>query len=208
MAIFGDYLLAPNRHDPNQLSLWNLRTLEILKETFLQPPNHLPHTHLIIQNELIVIGFDDGEIQVYDLRTFDFVSRTKIFNEPIFALCNFRGFIVVGGGKDLVVILSIQGHQIQTIKYKELVSIGVSSITSIGTDFIAVGCWDGRVRILNQEFEEMFTLTFHEHSITCLHSTKLDCVNPRRIHNISQTVLFTGSQDCNIGLWDFSGIQH
>lgn len=206
MAIFGDYVLAPSKQDPNQLTIWNLRTPEICKREFFHFHNHLPHIHLIINGEFIVIGFDNGEIQVYDLKTFELISTVNVFDEPVFALCHFKDFIIVGGGTNLIVILSIQGRQIQLVGCKNIISTGVSSIASIGTDFVAVGCWDGRVRILNHEFEEEFALIFHEHSITCLYFATLDCVNPRRIHNISQKVLFTGSQDCNIGVWDFGRI--
>lgn len=206
MAIFGDYVLAPSKRDPNQLSIWNLKTDEIVKEGIFQSQGCLPHTHLLIKRELIIIGFDNGEIHVHDLKTFELISKIKIFGEPVFALCHFRDFIVAGGGADLIAILSIHNRKIQLVEFKNIISTGVSSITSIETKFVAVGCWDGRVRILNHEFEEILVLTFHEHSITCLYFTKLDCVDPRRIRNTPQRVLLTGSQDRNIGVWDFDTI--
>ena len=140
MVVYNGCVLAPDKQDPNQLSIWSMETCRLLRRHILPPHGHLPHSRVLLGDEFIVIGFDGGEVRVYNLNTFELVSSAKALDEPVFALCHFKDHIIAGGGTDMIANPSIQLGQVKLIECKNIISAGVSSIASVDADFITV-CW-------------------------------------------------------------------
>ena len=141
----------------------------------------------------ILVGYEDGSIALWDLRTNKMAARLKVHEESIMCM-DFsseigRGFS--GSPDENLISWTIDGDQIKTSSNVAVKNPGFNDIV-IRKDgkIVATAGWDKQIRIFGcKKLKPLAILSYHKDSINCLTFSE-------------DNILACGSKDQHISLWD------
>ena len=152
-------------------------------------------------HNLLLVGYESGDIYLWDLVKATRVSQFKIENVPMavdFENDGTRG--VFGTESDSVIIFKIESDfSFHIEKSLTLTNPGVSSLT-IRQDkkILALGCWDGNIRVYSWKSGRILAvLSEHSETVSAL------CYSPKAVSLWGSLILAAASKDRSISLWSF-----
>lgn len=141
----------------------------------------------------ILIGYEDGSVALWDLRTKKMVDRVKVHEESVMSM-DFNSQIIRGfsGSVDeTLVSWDIKDEKIKTGNKVTVKNPGFNNIVTRkdGKIVVAAG-WDSQIRIFGcKKLKPLAILSYHKESVNCV------AFSPNN-------TLACGSKDQHISLWD------
>ncbi|XP_021355416.1 guanine nucleotide-binding protein subunit beta-like protein 1 [Mizuhopecten yessoensis] len=142
----------------------------------------------------LVIGYEDGSVALWDIRTFTMVDKCSLYPESIMCV-NYNSQVKKGaaGSVDerLVTFSLTSDSKIETGREMKATNPGFNQ-TLFRRDgkILATGGWDGNVRLFSgKSLKPLAVLTYHKESVQALAFS-------------TDSILACGSKDQHISLWD------
>ncbi|DBA93362.1 TPA: hypothetical protein ACH3X2_003637 [Trebouxia sp. C0005] len=195
-------LVAIAGHDPAVLEIWNLQTGAPLKQ--LHQPEGVKHgmcmaVQLFSQTAqhtlYALIGYEDGDVAVWDVFQSNLLISKKLHDEPVMALAvdatGKGGICAAADNKVHCFSVDLPAQQFTLQATLEVKQQGIADIC-IRQDqrLFATAGWDGKIRVFHYKKQKaLAVLQYHKKGLTAL---AFDARGQR---------LVSASRDCNIALW-------
>ncbi|KAJ6245645.1 guanine nucleotide-binding protein subunit beta-like protein [Anaeramoeba flamelloides] len=167
-------IIAISGNDPNVLEFWDYTSQEnihsikstkngmVMSVTFSDP-----------NSNKICIGYENGMVNILDLRTYEAVSSRKNHSQPVLAVCmNTGGTIGVSCSADPEILkFSISETKIEIIDKFQANTPGFASLVLRSDEKILGSCgWDKRIRIFSfkRNLKQLAILKFHKETVNDL----------------------------------------
>lgn len=171
------------------------------KKTFILTPKEKKgmtmHLKLFNSNRdiaLLLAGYEDGTLGIWDFDKETLLSSIKLFNDPVMALCL--------DSKTMKVVTGSAGKELKTVSISD--NLNLDLLDTVTTQFsgcsaaqirsdsklVFVGGWDGKVRVYScKKMKLLAVLKYHTETINCI------CFDGNK--NV-----IIGCKDGKISLWD------
>lgn len=153
------------------------------------------------QQNIMLVGYESGDIYVWNVKTCSTVSHYKIGNAPMaIDFDSESGKGICGTESESAVIFKLDSCLVFTVENSLILKNPGVSAVSIRPDrkIVVLGCWDGNLRVYSwKSFKMLGVLTEHLETINAL------CFSYKQISMWKSIILAAGSKDKSVSLWSF-----
>ena len=192
-------LLAVASETQSQVDLYDITSQKLVSHLYTEPGDKPFGMCMKIKSSYsaevcnIVIGYEDGSVALWDLRTLKMVDRVKVHDESVMCMdVNsqiLRGFS--GSADETLISWDLKDKEIKISNKVTVKNPGFNDIVTRDDGKIVVAAgWDSKIRIFGcKKLKPLAILSYHKESVNCL------TFSPNNI-------LACGSKDQHINLWD------
>ncbi|XP_050390593.1 guanine nucleotide-binding protein subunit beta-like protein 1 isoform X2 [Patella vulgata] len=143
--------------------------------------------------QLLLIGYESGELQLWNIFSKTLMDQLSIFPESIMCMDFSEKYLkgMCGSVGNKLVTFKVADDKLIMDKTVEVVNEGFNNITIRGDDKLIVTCgWDKSIRLFSlKSLKPLAVLKYHKESVQCCTFT-------------SDNILICGSKDKLISLWE------